>query len=364
MAIDIDIAAARAALDALFAEVETKALAASVPAIAGPSIPQFDVIFETRIQGYREALLGLALARLQSREIDLRLPYVNQGGQAFHARELDEQAVNPFFQTHRIPSSGGPYLAMFRRDFKFEAAQRPGQKDKRAYDAFLALISELEARKTVKEIRAFITYALYRFAKLREGADLPLSRLQRISLEQYGILIIRLLATPSGVRLPVIIVVAAFRAINEYFGKNWSIEHQGINVADRPSGAGGDVTIKESHRVVFAIEITERPLDRARVIATFNNNIAPNGIEDYLFFVRLEKLSPGAEEQARQYFAQGSDVNFLEIETWVMAGLATIGKRGRELFNEQLLNLIGGTAIPPQLKVAWNNYIDELTRTA
>jgi hypothetical protein len=211
-------------------------------------------------------------------------------------------------------------------------------------------------------LEGFLHYLLYKFAKLREAAEVPLSRLKRISLEQYEILIGRLLQTRSGGRLPVILVVAAFRTIKDFFGKNWVIEFQGINVADGATGAGGDITITDGGEVVFAAEVTERPMERTRVVATFNTKIAPNGIQDYLFFVPLDTLSPEAKQQARQYFAQGHEINFLEIKTWVLTSLATTGKTGRELFNAHLLELMSDQAMPRQLKVAWNDYIDELTR--
>ena len=134
---------------------------------------------------------------------------------------------------------------------------------------------------------------------------MPLSRLQRISLEQYESLITSLLNTPSGGRLPVILVVAAFRTIKDYFGLEWVIDYQGINVADAATGVGGDITITHEGRIVFAGKVTERPLERARVVATFNTKIASYGIEDYLFFVRPETLAADARQQARQYFAQG-----------------------------------------------------------
>ncbi len=46
------------------------------------------------------------------------------------------------------------------------------------------------------DLLTFIEYLLYKFAKLREDAEVPLSRLQRISLEQFGSLITSLLSTP------------------------------------------------------------------------------------------------------------------------------------------------------------------------
>jgi hypothetical protein len=264
MAIDLDLDAARATLEGLFADVQAEILAGTIPPIEAALIPEFDQLFATNIQSYREGLLGLVLARLQSRAINVRLPYAQQGDNAFNGRTLDETVVNPFFQEHRIPSSRGPYLAMFRRDFRFEPAQRGGQRNKVVFDAFLVLITALEQIDDEEAISGFATYLLYRFAKLREAADVPLSRLQRISLEQYSTLLGSLLELHSGGRLPVVIVVAAFRTIKEFFGKDWEIAFQGINVADGPTGVGGDITVTENGRVVFAAEVTERPLERAR----------------------------------------------------------------------------------------------------
>jgi hypothetical protein len=361
MAIDLDLDVARATLETLFAEVQAEVLAGTTPPIDAALTPEFDQLFATNIQSYREGLLGLVLARMQSRAINVRWPYAQQGDNAFNARTLDETVVNPFFQEHRIPSSRGPYLAMFRRDFRFEPAQRGGQRNKVVFDAFLNLITALEQTDDDDNLRAFAAYSLYRFAKLREAADVPLSRLQRISLEQYSTLLGSLLELHSGGRLPVVLVVAAFRTIKEFFGKDWEIAFQGINVADGPTGVGGDITVTENGRVVFAAEVTERPLERARVVATFNAKISPNGIEDYLFFVPLETLSEEARQQARQYFAQGHEVNFLDVRVWVLSSLATMGRHGRELFNGHLLALMDDQAMPRQLKVAWNDRITALT---
>jgi hypothetical protein len=80
--------------------------------------PQFNILFATNVRAYREALMGCAIARFQDRAINIRLPYINQGQNAFNGRTLDERAVNPFFQEHRVPSSRGPYLAAFRRSVR------------------------------------------------------------------------------------------------------------------------------------------------------------------------------------------------------------------------------------------------------
>lgn len=357
----IDYEDAGALLREVFAETQPLILAGTEPPIPDALKPHFNIVFATNVQAYRETLLGCALARLQDRAINIRLPYMNQGAGAFNGRTLDERVVNPFFQEHRIPSSRGPYLAAFRRSVRFDESPRGGLRDKTGYDAFLELIGYLETTDDDAALRVFIAYTLYKFAKLREAADVPLSRLQRISLEQFDSLITSLLHTPSGGRLPVIIVLAALRSIKDFFGVDWEIAFQGINVADAAGGAGGDITVSQGGRIVFAAEVTERPVERARVVATFNTKIAPNAIEDYLFFTPLETLAEDAQTQARQYFAQGHEVNFLDVKNWVLHSLATMGKRGRGLFNDHLMQLLDEQDMPRGIKVAWNDYIAALT---
>ncbi|MBA2677799.1 MAG: hypothetical protein H0U76_05315, partial [Ktedonobacteraceae bacterium] len=103
MAIDLDPNVARATLESLFIDVQAQVLADTTPPIEETLALEFDQLFATNIQSYREVLLGLVLARLQSRTINVRLPYAQQADNAFNGRTLDETVVNPFFQEHRIP---------------------------------------------------------------------------------------------------------------------------------------------------------------------------------------------------------------------------------------------------------------------
>jgi hypothetical protein len=156
------------------------------------------------------------------------------------------------------------------------------------------------------------------------------------------------------------LVLATFRAIKDYFRPDWEIEYQGISVADAAAGAGGDITVRSAGQVVLSAEVTERPIDLNRVAATFNTKIAPNGIEDYLFFVRLVGVAPEATVQARQYFTQGYEVSFLEIRQWILMTLATIGPRGRDAFSRNMITLIDAPDMPRAVKVGWNEQIERL----
>ncbi len=359
----IDYDRARTLLDTNFVQAESDLLLQSPPSAHEVIRGVCEVLFESPTQAYREVLLGCIVARIQDKSINIRQPYVRQGPNAFNGRTLDEKVINPFLQEKRIPCSRGPYLSVFRRSVQFDEETRTGVRDKTGYDAFLVGITYIERISQDSELLSILRYILYKFAELREKATIPVSRLQRISLEQYDKLISSLLDTQSGGRFPVILVVATFRAIKEFFDMDWDILYQGINVADAAIGAGGDITILgETGQTLMAVEVTERPVDGSRVVAIFRTKIAPTGIADYLFFVKdSQSISREAREQAHRCFSQGHEVNFVEIKNWIVILLATMGKQGRDIFNRVLLELLDVPEIPKSLKVRWNELIDEIT---
>jgi hypothetical protein len=351
---------AQAQLAQQFGLVEGKVLARQPLTLLDELIQHFDTIFRSSTQGYREVFLGCILARLNNPSIDIHKPYVKHGVNAYNGRTLDERVVNPFLREKRIPCSRAPFLSTFRRGVQFVEATSIGTRDKVAFASFLALVDHVAAENDNEKLLNILRYVLYRFIQLREGSHIQLSRLQRISLEQFDGLIAGLLATPSGGRLPVMLVEAAFIAIKDTYGLDWTIEVQGINVADSVGGAGGDITIRKEDRIILTAEVTERPVNRSRVIATFQTKIATGGIVDYLFFL-TDPVGDEALQQARQYFSQGHEINFVEIKNWIIAVLATLGTKGRDVFNRVLIERLDAADISPTLKVAWNEQIARLT---
>ena len=111
----------------------------------------------------------------------------------------------------------------------------------------------------------------------------------------------------------------------------------------------------------MAIEVTERPVSQARVVDAFRTKIARAGISDYLFLVHLRLVDDTALLQAKQYFAQGHDVNFVDIVEWVHNALAVVGTSGRNSFNSHLQALLEEPDVPKHLKVAWNSQVARMT---
>ena len=149
--------------------------------------------------------------------------------------------------------------------------------------------------------------------------------------------------------------------IKEHFDLEWQIESQGINEADVARGVGADITVTSHGSVVLSAEVTERNVDKATMISTFNSKISPAALEDYLFFVNEPGATDEARVQAGQYFAQGSEVNFVDIRTWTSMSLVTMGKRGRAAFNQALIDQLSRDDVPRSVKLAWNQIIAQLT---
>jgi len=113
---------------------------------------------------------------------------------------------------------------------------------------------------------------------------------------------------------------------------------------------------------VLSAEVTERKVDKSRVIATFNTKIAPAGIEDYLFFLKEPPESEELKQQAKQYFSQGHEVNFVEIKNWILMTLATLGHAGRSRFGEAMVERLQAPDMPKSVKVGWNEQLAKITQ--
>jgi hypothetical protein len=357
---------AKADLQRLFTLAESDLTSGTAPSVSASAQQAAQEMFNSETQSIREALLGCALARLQDSNIDITLPYMNHGGNAFNGRTLDEQVVNPFFKDVQIPSSKGPYLASFRRSVRFETATGNGMKDKKAFAAMLVFIEELRLANTIADVEGLIRHLLWQFALLREKSNITLARINRLSIQQLSGLIQAMLASKSGGRFPVLLAAAMLRTIKQQFNLPWNVNQQGINAADAASKTGGDIDVTDLNtgKFVFSIEVTERIIDKSRVVSTFTSKISPHSIEDYLFFYSTSLPDKGALDIAKQYFAQGHDISFLSVDEWLRNCLATVGSGGRSRFINEFVDLLDQTDVPSEMKVRWNDLIKLLHDTS
>ena len=352
----IDYGRARDELVAAFERAERDFREGNSPNVATRILLATRALFDSKTQAFREALIGCCLARVMDRDIDIRLPYMKQSEHAYNGRTLDERVVNPFLREREVPCSKGPFLSALRRNVSLVPDTGKGLRDQDAFAAMLEFVDELR-KSDEEDVRMLFQCLLKEFVALRDHSKINLSRIKRLSVEQYNALLDLLLATPSGGLLPVVLSVAAFKSIATTYKLPWNIDWQGINVADAAKGVGGDITIIRDDSVIISVEVTERPIDQARVHSTFVTKISPNNIDDYLFFYSAAMPTEEARERARAYFAAGHEINFLSIKDWILTILSTLGTDGRAMFTESVVELLDQNEVPAAIKVAWNDHI-------
>lgn len=354
-----DPAAARGLLERAFAEAEALFANGLEPPTDAGIAARLDVVFASATQAFREVLAGCALVRLVDPGFDIRLPYANHGDRAFNGRTLDEQVVNPFLQARGVPCSRGPYLSTFRRSVRFVPETGQGIRDKTAYAGFLDVVTALEDADTAAAASLLLAIA-YRFVRLRERERIDLVRVNRMSLPQFRTLLGHLLGTPSGGLIPVMIATAVLRGVAQHAGLGWTIECQGINVADRASGVGGDVTVSQDGRVLFAVEVTERPIDEARLVSTFRTKIAVHSLSQYVFLHTGAPPTDEALRAAERYFSQGHDIVFFAVADWAATTVGTFGPDCRALCLHDLVEQLGVPGVRAFVRMAWNDALQKV----
>lgn len=354
----ISYATARNALNDCFEEA-VKELLPEVQEMLQNYQSAFDTVFESKTQSYREALLGCALVHYLSAEVNIRLPYVKQGADAFNGRTLDEQVINPFLMSRQIPCSKGPYLATFRRNVRLDSSTRSGLRDKTGYDAMLTILDVIE-NSHGNAAKVPILCLLQKFIELRERSSIQLVSVTRMSIEQYRKFLDTLLHNQSGGLIPMLISEAIFDTLNTQFNCQWKIERQGINAADGATGAPGDITIYKDDRIIKAIEVTERPIEETRVITTYNTKISISGVSDYLFIYTSTTPSDDAYSVAKTYFAQGYDINFVRLSNLVISIFIIGNSDTRTIFMNKMLALLRQPDTPAIVKTAWNDALQSI----
>lgn len=108
---------------------------------------------------------------------------------------------------------------------------------------------------------------------------------------------------------------------------------------------------------MLAIEVTERSIEKSRVVSTFNTKVVRGGIEDYLFLYSNAMPAEDARKAARIYFSQGHEINFVQIKDWIVNNLATLGAKCRGTFTREILGLLDGREVSATVKIAWNDIV-------
>ncbi len=250
-----------------------------------------DVCRQTSNRACPRLLIACLLAKIDRPDIDPRKPYTEIGDEdAFSGRSYDEKYVYRFINENSLPlNSTTAFLTPAFRNLNrpltpdIELVGRP----KQVYTATVQLLDDVYNKRVSAEdllaeiIRILLLMREEGLARIRDllAKQAPDEALP-LSAEEILHLIEQHLKCRNSSRLPVLVVAAAYRAVEQYLNER-ILPLQAHNAADKQTGSLGDVEIclKDDNHIVTVYEMKARrvlidDIDRAiEKIQRFSHNI-------------------------------------------------------------------------------------------
>ncbi len=200
-------------------------------------------------------LLACLVAKLSHPELDIRKPYTEIGGaRAYSGRHYDETYIAPFAFKYGLPVN--PTTSFLTPAFRTnKSVIAPGVelmgRPKKLYETVVKIISAVHDGKAnpellLIEIVRWLAVVKFEREDRRESlfASLAAARSDSaLPVESIVTLIQQHLALPKSSRLSVLVVAAAYQAVQELLGEK-ALPLEGHNAADSQTGALGDLQIK------------------------------------------------------------------------------------------------------------------------
>lgn len=216
-------------------------------------------------------LMACLLAKIQQPEVDPRKPYTEIGdSDSFSGRRYDENCITPFINQHNLPCNRTtafltPAFRNINRPLttQVEIVGRP----RKVYADALQLLDDVQRGRVTAESLLTEVLRVLVIMKNEQAARMQtlLAGLRQhdgelaLSAEGTVKLIEQHLAQKNSSRLPVLIVVAAYRAARAHLGEQVR-PLQAHNAADEQTGALGDIeiTMQDDDRIVTCYEMKMR----------------------------------------------------------------------------------------------------------
>ena len=272
-------------------------------------------------------LMACMLAKMHRPEVDPRRPYTKiKSDDSFSGRTYDEQFIGDFITRHNLPcNSTTAFLTPTLRNMDQTLTTNVVLVGRPAvmYQNALLVLADVHARRLSASdvldeiIRLLLIERDAQQARLktlltgvgRVADALPLSSEDTVSL------IAQHLRCKGSSRLPVLIVAAAYEAVQEKLGERVLLL-TGHNAADEQTGAVGDVqiTLLGDNRVVTGYEMKNKavfPGDIDRALQKIAAQ-APR-VHNYIF-ITTEPTSDEIHEYARSKYDETGGVEIAILD--------------------------------------------------
>jgi DNA adenine methylase len=242
-------------------------------------------------------LLACLLAKIDNPNVDIRKPYTEIGGaDSYSGRTYDERYVTTFIDTHELPCNPTTAFltpALRNRDMILTPNLNLVGRPPKLYQTTLELLTSVYQNEvSAEDLLAEVVRALLivrderrqRIKTLLAGLNASKDTMP-LSSEAIVTLIQQHLSSPKSSRLPVLVVAAAYQAVEEQLGER-ALPLQGHNVADKQTGALGDIeiTLNNDDNIITSYEMKTRRVTKEDINHALQKiNDSGKKIDNYIF---------------------------------------------------------------------------------
>lgn len=267
------------------------------------------------------------LAKIHKPTIDVRKPYTKIGGSdSFSGRTYDEGYITTVVNKHNLPcNSTTAFLtpAFRNRDQVLTTTINLVGRPPRLYQAVLDLLDDVYSSRVKADdmlaeiVRCLLIarnendqrmLALIADLKTTEGA-IPLSS------EDIVDLIRRHLQSKGTSRLPVLMVAAAYKAVEIRLGERVLALHA-HNAADIQTGALGDVeiTLQDDNSVVTSYEMKTKRVLKDDIDRAMQKLVSAQVVIDNYIFITTDEIDDDVQDYARSLYEKTAGIEFVILD--------------------------------------------------
>lgn len=259
-------------------------------------------------------LISGLLAKIKNIDVDLRKPYSTMGEHSFAGRSIDEDTIQPFVHKYNLPCN--PTTAYLTPAFRtitspitksFFNKCRP----KYVYEEMMYVIDYVESNPTEAQfvLSEMIRILIVIKNENKGRMDQLIQSLKNnedsseLSSEEITDLLIQHLKCNGSSRLPVLIIAAAYKAVEDLIDERYNPLYS-HNAADSQTGALGDIEIvvNNEENVVTCYEMKKKKVTTDDIDVCVGKILEAGKTIDNYIIITTDVIDNGVKEYAKSIY--------------------------------------------------------------
>ncbi len=268
-------------------------------------------------------LLACSLAKSHNNKLDIRKPYSEiEGEDSYSGRAYDEQYIAQFINEYSLPCNVTTAFltpAFRTKNVLLTTDVELKGTPKELYDTVLELLDvvykdEVTAEKLLKEtFRQLLICKNENTTTINTMVNRLKNSKYKLSSEAIITLIQQHLKCPKSSRLPVLVVVAAYKTAEEHICER-VLPLQSHTAADKQTGALGDVeiTLIDDDNIVTSYEMKTKRITKIDIDNALEK-VTEIQIDNYIF-ITTEVIDKDVEEYATGLYDKTGGIEFVILD--------------------------------------------------